>query len=636
MRIRDKCGYLRAIGIRRIMDFTRLFEILEYQQLRYPQKVAVAGREANAWRSWSSAEALAERDRMSAGLLELGLRPGDRIGMLTHCGSPQWVIADGAMLQVGMVPVPIHSTCRTDEIEHIAADAKLRACFVSDASMLEKMQGTGVVLDFIIVFEEDALGTSVKNVASDGGTDGSRPERTRILSWSSVACDPDEQQAAKIQYYRDGIAPTQLATLLYTSGTTGLPKGVMLTHDNIVSNVKSVLAIVPVRPKSRVVSFLPMSHIFERMVTYTYQAAGASLWFADSIERLPKTLLEVRPEFFSAVPRVLERMYERLLEERNKGGQIKRRIMDWAIALGERFPYAGEQAMPLDYYFKQLLADFLVFRHWRRRLGGKIQYIAVGAAALQPRLGRLFSAASIDVREGYGLTETSPVLAFNRFEPGGVHFGTVGIPAPGVEVRISAERDEAGNGEIEVRGPNVMVGYLNLPEETAARFTADGWFRTGDVGSFVHKRFLKISGRKSDIFKTTTGKFVAPAYVEQQLARSPYISQSMVLGANEAAVAALIVPDFVQLEAWCREHDVHWTAPQYMVLNTRVVRFFRQEIDAINAERLGSIEKIRHFTLLHEAWTPENGLLTPTLKVKRNEVSRVFEREIKDMYMNLE
>jgi long-chain acyl-CoA synthetase len=336
------------------MDFTRLFEILEYQHLRYPQKAAAAGREADTWRQWSTEELLLERDRMSAGLLELGLRPEDRIGILAHCGSPQWVIADAAMLQVGMVPVPIHSTCREDEIAHISRDAGLRACFVSNAEMLEKFIAAGASSELILTFGE---GANVTN-----------PVTGRVLGWSSVLCEPDEQQAEKIRYYRDGIRPEQLATLLYTSGTTGLPKGVMLSHKNIVSNVKSVLAIVPVNRQSRVVSFLPMSHIFERMVTYTYQASGASLWFADSIERLPKTLQEVRPVFFTAVPRVLERMYERLLEERNKGGQLKRKIIDWAIALGERFPYSGEQAMPLDYYFKQILADFLVFRHWRNSI----------------------------------------------------------------------------------------------------------------------------------------------------------------------------------------------------------------------------------------------------------------------------
>ncbi len=602
------------------MNFTRLFEILEYQQLRYPQKVAAAGRLDGKWHSWSTAELIAERNEVSAGLLHQGLIPGDRVGILAHCGSPEWLIADAAMLQVGIIPVPIHATARLDEITHIAQDAKLRGCFVSNAEMLAKLDAAGVSLKFVFSFQKS------KEPASK------QLGNTPIILWNELACEPDEHLSGKIEYYRNGIRETDLATLLYTSGTTGLPKGVMLSHLNIVSNVKSVLAIVPVGPETVTVSFLPLSHILERMVCFTYQAAGAPIWFADSMERLPKTLLEVRPHFLSAVPRVLERMHERLLEERNRSGRLKKKILDWAISLGERFPYSGGQAMPIDYRLKRWLADILVFRHWRKRMGGRIRYIAVGAAALQPRLGRLFSAARIDVREGYGLTETSPVIAFNRFEPGGVHFGTVGIPAPGVEVRIAETRDEAGNGEVEVRGPNVSTGYLHQPEASAERFTEDGWFRTGDMGRFEHKRFLKITGRKSEIFKTTTGKFVAPAYVEQQLLNSPYISQALVLGLNQAFVGALIVPDFQQLEAWCQENKVHWTAPQYMILNPKVEKFFRQEIERINETRLGTIEKIRTFQLLFEPWTAENGLLTPTLKLRREVLSKQFAPEIEKLF----
>ncbi|MBK6997057.1 MAG: long-chain fatty acid--CoA ligase [Lewinellaceae bacterium] len=608
------------------MNFSRLFEILEYQQIRYPQKVAAAGRVDGSWKTWTTAELLAERDQLSAGLLHIGLHPGDCVGILAHCGSPEWIIADMAMLQVGIVPVPIHATARLDEIAHIAKDAKLRACFVSNEEMLERIESAGVKVEFVFSFE------SRNSLLSRNAVPGVPEQRSGIHYWNDLVCLPDEHLAGKIQYYRDGIQEDALATLLYTSGTTGLPKGVMLSHRNIVSNVKSVLAIVPVGPDTAAVSFLPMSHILERMVCFTYQAAGTPIWFADSMERLPKTLQEVRPHFITAVPRVLERMHERLLDERNRSGRLKKKILDWAIALGERFPYAGGLAMPFDYRLKRWLADLLVFRHWRKRMGGRIRYIAVGAAAMQPRLGRLFSAARIDVREGYGLTETSPVIAFNRFEPGGVHFGTVGIPAPGVEVRIAEERDEEGNGEVEVRGPNVTSGYLHLPEESAERYTPDGWFRTGDLGRFEYKRFLKITGRKSEVFKTTTGKFVAPAFVEQQLVGSPYISQALALGLNRAFVGALIVPDFQQLEAWCKENKVHWTSPQFMVLNPKVEKFFRQEIEKINEDRLGTIEKVRAFHLLFESWTPENGLLTPTLKVRREVVMKQYAGEIEKMF----
>lgn len=597
------------------MDFHCISDILDYQQKRYPQRVAVAGRENGKWRTWSTQELLFERDCISAGLLEKGIHHGDRVGILAHCGSPQWVIADAAMLQIGVVPVPIHAAARPEEITHIVKDAGLRACFVSNEAMYMELLGAGVTLDFVFSFENKPAS-----------------EQSFGIQWGQLACEPDEQLLGRIQYFQEGIRSDDLATILYTSGTTGLPKGVMLSHGNIVSNVKSVLAIVPVGPETTTVSFLPLSHIFERMVTYTYEAAGVPVWFADSIERLPKTMQEVRPHFFTAVPRVLERMHERLLEERDKRGKLQKKILDWAIALGERFPYSGGRDMPLDYRLKRWLADVLVFRKWRKRMGGRVRYIAVGAAALQPRLGRLFSAARIDVREGYGLTETSPVIAFNRFEPGGVHFGTVGIPAPGVEVRIASEQDEAGNGEIEVRGENVMKGYLHLPAETAERFTDDGWFKTGDMGRFEHKRFLKITGRKSEIFKTTTGKFVAPAFVEQQLLNSPYITQCMVVGLNRPFVGALLVPNFKALETWCLENKVHWTAPQFMILNPKVEKFYRQEVERINEERLGTVEKIRTFKLLHEDWTPENGLLTPTLKIRRDRVAIHFAEEIDKMF----
>ncbi len=592
------------------MDFTRLFEILEYQNRRYPQRAALVGRENGVWRSWSTAEALAERDRLSAGLLYLGLQKGDRVGVLAHGGSPQWAIADAAMLQIGLVPVPMHTTARPDEMVEIARDAALRACWLSNVAMLEKLRVADISPKFLLGFEA----------------------MVGVHAWTDLLREPDAAEQAQLQALRDSISADDLATLLYTSGTTGIPKGVMLSHANIVSNVKSVLAIVPVGIDTTTVSFLPLSHIFERMVTYAYQAAGAPIWYVESIERLPETLREVRPHFFAAVPRILERMHERLLEERSHLGPLRRRVFDWAIDLGERFPFSGARQMPLAYRLQRMLADFLVFRHWRRKMGGRLQAMAVGAAALQPRLGRLFSAAGVDVREGYGLTETSPVIAFNRFEPGGVRFGSVGIPAPGVDVRIAAP-DETGVGDIEVKGPNVTRGYWNRPEDTAERFTADGWFKTGDVGCMEHKRFLRITGRRSEIFKTSSGKFVAPAFVEQQLDTSPFISQAMVVGLNQPFVGALIVPNFAQLETWCRENKVHWTAPQYMILNPKVEKLYRQEIRRLNDELLGKVEKVQQFRLLFEPWTAENGLLTPTLKLRRTVLTQQFAAEIESMYV---
>lgn len=580
------------------MNFTRIFEVLEFQAARFPLEEALVVQEAGQWRSWSSSALLRERERLSAGLLERGLHKGDRVGVLVHSGSPKWVIADGALLQCGMVPVPIHATARADEIAFIAKDAGLKACFVSNADMLARIAPAGLSAEQLISFEPF----------------------TGATAWEDVACDPSEHELGKIEYLRGGIQPEDLALLLYTSGTTGQPRGVMLSHANLVSNVKAVLAIAPIGPQMRALSFLPLSHVFERMVLLVYQASGASVWFAQANDQLADAFREVRPHFFAAVPRILERIYDRLWEERQSGGRLKKIIMDWAIGLGEKFPYTGVHDMPPLYRIKRWVADLLVYRSWRKRMGGRVRYVVVGAAAMAPRLGRLFSAAGVDVREGYGLTETSPVVAFNRFEPGGVHFGTVGIAAPGVEIRIAAPEGDAPDGEVEVRGPNVMLGYWNAPEATAEKFTPDGWLRTGDLGRIEHKRFLRITGRKSELFKTSSGKFVAPSYVEQQLLRSPFIAQALVTGANEAGVSALIVPNFPHLEIWCRDNKVHWTAPQYMVLNPKVQKLMQQEVDHVNDTRLGAVERIRRFELLHEAWTTENGMLTPTMKLRRGEI----------------
>ncbi len=575
------------------MDFTRLFDILEYQQQRFPRTDAFASKSGGQWHTLATATALHERDCLSAGLLQAGLHRGQHVGILAPNGSTAWLVADMAMLQLGIVPVPIHATARPDEVAHIVQDAQLVACFVANAAMFQKLRDARVTMR-VFAFEP---------------TEGA-------IDVQQLACIPDQHDLDKIKYYRDMVQPNDLATILYTSGSTGQPKGVMLSHHNIVSNIKSVLAIVPVHARMVALSFLPLSHIFERVVCYLYQAAGTGVWFAESVETLPQALEEVRPHFFAAVPRILERSYDHLLEIRDKSGFLKKKLIQWAIRLGERYPFAGGESMPMPYRLQLWVARVLVFRQMRKAMGGRLEGIVVGAAALEPRLGRLFSAIGVDVREGYGLTETSPVVAFNRFEPGGVHFGTVGIPAPGVEVRI-ADPNEQGDGEVQVRGHNVMMGYLNLPQETQERFTTDGWLRTGDLGRFEHKRFLRITGRISEIFKTSSGKFVVPSYVEQQLRSSQFIEQALVYGLNQPSVSAVIVPNFAYLEQWCAQQKIHWTSPEYMVLNPKVEKCYREEVDRINKELLGQPEQVRNFRLVADEWTADNGMLTPSLKLRR-------------------
>ncbi|MFN4081447.1 MAG: AMP-dependent synthetase/ligase [Saprospiraceae bacterium] len=593
------------------MDFNRVFEIPEYQAARFAQEAACAGRGSDAWEIWSIQTLLERRDALSAGMLRLGLNPGDRIAVLAHAGSPAWLALEYAIMQIGAIAVPLHGAARSEELAEILQDAQPAFAWVSHADMLAKLRSCGV---------------SLPPLGALAPLDG-EPLAAR---WEDlVSAPPDEASLRRIGQIRDTLSPDSLAAILYTSGATGQPKGVMLTHRNIVSNVKSLLAVTPLEPGMRSLSFLPISHVFERTVALTCQAAGMCVWFAPGLSDLGRTLQEAKPHFFAAVPRVLERFLETIREQNAQLPAWKRRIAGWALKFGLRYPAERGIQTPRD-WLRLWTARLLVFRRLRKRLGGELRAIVVGAAALPEHLARLFAAAGIAVREGYGLTESSPVVSFNRFEPGGMRFGTVGQPIPGVRVRI-AQPNERGEGEIEVSGPNVTQGYWRHPEATAARFTPDGWLRTGDLGRIEGRNFLRITGRASEVFKTASGKFVAPERVEQALRAEPLVSQCMIAGLNQSSLSALIVPDFNYLEHWCARHQIHWTAPPYMILNLRVAQAYQALIDRLNAQTLDSHERIGAFTLLHEAWTPENGLLTPTLKLRRQALKERFKTEWRDM-----
>ncbi len=592
------------------MDFLRLFDILPYQAKRFPKKICLAEKtsEGSDWRFFSTLEAIQTAQKWSLGLLENGVQKGQRVGILAHSGSPEWNLADLALLQIGAVPVPIHATARPDEVAFIFRDSSLEACFVSNQKMLEKLETAGVVHSKIWTFEK---------------IDG-------LESVEKLALEPTENRRADLEKIKNSISENDLATLIYTSGTTGEPKGVMLTHKNIVSNIKAVLAIAPIHDQATAVSFLPLSHVFERMVTFAYMAAGTSIYYLDNQGVMLDDLRSARPSFFTAVPRFLEKVRHEILLRREKMGPLKRRILDWAIWVGEHYPSRGWEAMRLEYRVRLFFARLLVFRHWKKALGGRVEGVCVGAAALDPRLARLFSAAQIPIREGYGLTETSPVVAFNRFEPGGNHFGTVGMAAPGVEIRIF-EPDANEIGEIQVKGPNVMQGYFQRESETKEMFTDDGWLRTGDMGHLVFKRFLKITGRRRELFKTSSGKFIAPQFVENQLVSSPFVAQAMVTGLGRSWPAALIVPDFEMLKNWCAENRVHWTSPQFMAINPKVEKLFASLVERAN-ESLSAPEKVRSFRLLFENWSAETGEMTATLKLRRPFLEEKFRKEIEEMY----
>ncbi|MCB0582113.1 MAG: long-chain fatty acid--CoA ligase [Phaeodactylibacter sp.] len=591
------------------MDFRRLFDILPYQQARFPNKVALACKNGIEWKRYSTAACIEETNRVSAGLMALGLKRGDRVAILTQRGSPRWNFLDFGMQQAGIVPVPIHSSCSRKELMFILNDSAAQYCIVANRELLDKVKA--------LQPETPAL----KGIF----TLQSLPDAP---GWDDLVALPTAKYLETLQALRAAIHEDDLATIIYTSGTTGEPKGVMLSHKNIVSNIKATITLIPADYTKRAVSFLPLSHIFERMVAYTYMAVGTSVYYLDQQENVMDFIREVKPHYFTAVPRFLEKAYDGILEQASRRSLLLRRLVMWAMAIGESYQARGS-FRPL-YWLKLQLAGLSVFWYWRRQLGGRVEGIFVGAAALQPRLARLFTAAGIPIREGYGMTETSPVIAFNRFSPGGNRFGTVGIPIPGLELRIDTPEGQE-EGEILVKGPNVMMGYYNRPEETAAVYTEDGWLRTGDIGRIVHKRFLQITGRRKDIFKTSGGKYIAPQELEAALRSSPYIEECLALGFQRPFATALVVPNFSLLRNWCEENDIHWTAPQFMVHNHKVELFLAGEIERINQE-LPPYKRIRNFHLLHEPWSPETGELTPTLKARRDVILEKFSKEVDALY----
>jgi len=592
------------------MDFHRIFDILPYQKIRFPNKLALASKQDGQWKGYSTDACIEEINQVSAGLIQMGLKRGDKMGMMCYIGSPEWCFLDLGMQQIGVIPVPIHATVQPDELVHILKDAALEYCIVGESTLLEKVKA---------VHDQAPQLTQLYTIQKVEG----------ISHWSSIKTPVTQKYISEIENRKNQIKEDDLATIIYTSGTTGKPKGVMLSHKNIVSNIKSTIPLSPLNHTKVTMSFLPISHIFERMVTYLYMSVGASIYFAERVDKAVDNLQEVHPHFFTAVPRLLERVYDSILDSAKEKGGITKRAVYWAINLGKKHQEYSRLGF-MD-WLQYRIASIFVYRYWRKALGGKVEGVTVGAAALRPELGRLFSAAGVNIREGYGLTETSPVIAFNRFEPGGYRFGTVGIPIPGMEIKIKDADEESGEGEIVVRGPNVMMGYYQLPEETEKVIDKDGWFHTGDVGKIVYRHFLQITDRKKDIFKTTSGKYVAPQFLENQLKSSIYINQVMIVGFNRPFVTALIIPNFFALKRWCTDNNVHWTAPQFMVINPKVEEFFNSLITNIN-KGFNKHEQIHKHHLLFNEWTPESAEFTPTLKLRRDFILRKYEKEIEKMY----
>ena len=591
------------------MEITRLFDYLDYQAAERAQqpflsaKVQVAGRKE--WISYNFTQVQVMVNRVSAALIELGVKKDDKIALIaTNC--PEWNFIDLGVQQIGAVCVPMYPTISQNDYQFIFTDAEIIYAFVGDENILQR------------VLPLNGLVPSLKGIF----TFQDIPNQTH---YTSILPAADKIDFDAINSFKSKVSPDDLATIIYTSGTTGNPKGVMLSHNNLVSNLKAIQTLLPFLPGTKSLSFLPLCHSFERIVFYAYLSNAVHIHYAESLETIGENLKEVQPYCFTTVPRLLEKVYEKIMEKGIQLTGVKKKLFFWAVKLG--LQYELNKNMGFFYDLQLSIARKLIFSKWQEALGGKVQFIVTGAAAFQPRLAKLFTAAGISIIEGYGLTETSPVLSVNRIEQKDRAIGTVGIPIPGVTIELAAD------GEIIAKGPNIMKGYYKRPDLTAEVIDSEGWFHTGDIGEWQEGRFLKITDRKKELFKTSGGKYIAPQVIENKLKESPYIEQIMVVGESQKYVAALIVPSFLNLREWAKNEGLHLADNQQIVDNEKIKNLLNAEIESYN-QHFGKWEQIKKITILPQEWSIETGELTPTMKLKRKVIYEKFASFINGLYQN--
>lgn len=589
-------------------NFTRVFDILAYQQARFPQEKAINIFSENRWHATSIYQLIEKVNTISCWLISKGLNQGDMIAIMPKQGNLDWIGIDLACQQLGIIIVPIQPALAEEELMLILSETKPKLMVLADNELYKHVE---------------ALKDIELNLLYLGGEHDD--VNNFNIAYKHKSNDEEIKQLAQI---KQSIKPNDLLAIMYTSGTSGQPKGTLLTHQNMVSNILFTLAAFPLESGKKVMSYLPFSHIMERATCYAYLTCGVSIYFVRNGDTFLADFQSAKPYFTTAVPKVLETMYAYLQELTLAQNWLKRNITNWSLNVARAYNKSEKKSLALS--FKLVIARLLVFNRWKNQLGGKLQCIVVGAAALQPEIARMFSAAKIRIREGYGMTEASPLISLNRFAPGLNRFGTVGIPIPAISIKIEQESED-GEGEILIKGPNVTQGYFKRPELNKTVFTEDGWFKTGDVGRFIDGKFLQITDRKKDIFKTSSGKYIAPQPLENILKTSPFILQALVFGLGRPFVSALIVPNFNFLEDWCRSENIHWTAAQYIIYNIKVVEKFNSEIDLLN-EALPAFKQIQKYILCEEVWSTENKLLTTTLKPIRKNLLEMHEKGINKMY----
>jgi long-chain acyl-CoA synthetase len=591
------------------MELKRLFDCVEHQLNNFPKPDMLCAKENGMWRAYSTEEVKNIVNKLSAGLLELGVSANnmsaegsDKIAIISN-NRPEWIFTDLACQQIGAILVPVYPTTNPNEIEFIFNDAGVKHVFVSDAELLKKIRGISNNIPTLI---------SIYSFNEIEGAD----------HWSKLLKLANENNLQQVNAIKKSIPVSHTATLIYTSGTTGTPKGVMLSHSNVYHNVMFSKKSFPFpdEPNDKVLSFLPLNHIFEKMISYMYLYSGIGIYYAESLETIGDNLKEIKPEGFATVPRLLEKVYEKIMAKGNELTGIKRKLFFWAVGLAEQ--YDNRKSGGAWYNFQLKLANKLIFSKWREGLGNNIKFIVTGGAACQVKLLRIFNAGQIPIYEGYGPTENSPVITVNRrFQQ---KFGTVGPPIEGIQVKL------AEDGEIMVAGPCVMDGYYKRPDLTAETIK-DGWLLTGDIGVFDEDGMLKITDRKKELFKTSGGKYVAPQPLENKFKESPFIEQMMVVGSERKFVGALIIPSFLTLKEWMKEKGIPFVTNEDAIHNPKVLELYKELVESFN-ELFNHVEQIKKFELLPKEWSVETGELTPKLSLKRKVVMEKFKDAIERIY----
>ncbi len=587
------------------MEVTRIFDLLEKLQAEHSKtKDILAGNVNGSWKKYSAQEYATIVNNLSHGLLSMGVKKKDKIATII-LNSPEWSFFDMAITQIGAIMLPIYPTINKNNFKYIFDEAEVKYVIVSNQEIYDNIREA--------IYDS----SSIQDVYSIEEVKGAK-------LWTEIAEKGEKNPNSDLDKIKSGITRDDIATIIYTSGTTGDPKGVMLSHGNILSNLESVIEVLSKNPYkvSRSISFLPLCHVYERILNYMYQHTGISVYYVDSIEKLGDTMKEVHPEMFGAVPRVIEKTYDKIVKKGRELSGIKKQLFFWALNLSHKFEFEGKSV----FYRMQLsIADKLIFSKWREAFGGKLDTIVSGGATLNPRLARTFRAAKIKIQEGYGLTETSPVIAVSRFEPGGLKFGTVGPVFQNVELKF------ANDGEILTKGPCLMKGYYKKDAYTQEVIDEEGWFHTGDIGELIDNKYLKITDRKKEIFKTSGGKYVAPQVVENKFKESPFIENIIVLGENKHFTSALIIPNFEHIESWCAVKEHKYSTPENAITDQRIIARIQREVDLTN-EQLDKVEQVKKFELLPVAWSVDEGELSPTLKLKRKVITEKFRSLIEGMY----